>query len=343
MIKPKYGSIENKKRNRDLLRKYPFLRPSPLFVKSTVLRYKKYDYSFTMADFIYPGYLKYFAYDFFDELRNKLLETEDLYNIRFVFFEADPWHGTYWNIKFFKNFKGDKEVIRDILKKYIIISKHTCPRCGKKKDTDSEIGLCSDCKIETGKNTYNYRMNPNLKYIELKDTYWSKPIDRKYQYIKNSKSENKKLIKEFPFLMPYKKTVDNQLGLNKKYDYSFTILDFIKPVYLNKFVFDILHELKNELIKNGDLYNCSLNIDGNFFVDDTYLEMIFYKNFNGNKEQINKILKKFLDIKKVTCPECGNFKNENDKICDKCKNKEDKKKLLNKILNKINIFKRKDL
>ena len=321
MIKPKYGSIEKKKRNRELLRKYPFLRPSPLFVKSTVLRYKKYDYSFTMADFMYPGYLESFAYDFFDELRNKLLETEDLYNIRFVFFEADPWHGTYWNIKFFKNFKGNKEVIRDILKKYIIISKHTCPRCGKKKETDSEIGLCSDCKIETGENTYNYRMNPNLKYIELKDTYWSKPIDRKYQYIKNSKYDNKKLIKELPFLMPCKKTIDNQLGLDKKYDYSFTILDFIKPVYLNKFVFDILHELKNELIKNGDLYNCSLNIDGNFFMDDTYLEMIFYKNFNGDKKQINNILKKYLDLKKVTCPECGNSKNEDDKICDKCKNK----------------------
>ena len=79
MIKPKYGSIENKKRNMELLRKYPFLRPSPLFVKSTVLRYKKYDYSFTIVDFIYPGYLESFAYDFFDELRNKLLETDDIY------------------------------------------------------------------------------------------------------------------------------------------------------------------------------------------------------------------------------------------------------------------------
>ena len=335
MIKPKYGTIENKNKNKELLKKYPFLRPSPLFVKSTALRYKKYDYSFTMEDFIYPGFLKAFGCDLFNELRNKLLETDDLYNIRFVFFEADMWHSTYWNIKFFKNFNGDKEAIFDILKKYITISKYTCPRCGKKKETDSEIGLCSDCKIETGGNTYNYRMNPNLKYIELKDTYWSKPIGRKYQYIKNSKSENKKLIKEFPFLMPYKKTVDNQLGLNKKYDYSFTILDFIKPIYLNKFVFDILHELKNELIKNGDLYNCSLNIDGNFFMNDTYLEMIFYKNFNGDKNQINNILKKYLDLKKVTCPECGNSKNENDKICDKCRQKKDRIKFLKKLFNKF--------
>lgn len=82
-----------------------------------------------------------------------------------------------------------------------------------------------------------------------------------------------------------------------------------------------MRELKNELIKNGDLYNCSLNIDGNFYVDDTYLEMIFYKNFNGDKKRINNILKKYLDLKKVTCPECGNSKNENDKICDKCRQK----------------------
>ena len=38
-------------------------------------------------------------------------------------------------------------------------------------------------------------------------------------------------------------------------------------------------------------------------MDDTYLEMIFYKNFNGDKKQVNNILKKYLDIKKVTCPE----------------------------------------
>ena len=49
-------------------------------------------------------------------------------------------------------------------------------------------------------------------------------------------------------------------------------------------------------------------------MDDTYLEMIFYKNFNGDKNQINNILKKYLDLKKVTCPECGNSKNEYDKI-----------------------------
>ena len=56
MIRPKYGTIENKKKNKELLKKYPFLRPSPSFVKSTSLRDNKYDYSFTMADFIYPGF-----------------------------------------------------------------------------------------------------------------------------------------------------------------------------------------------------------------------------------------------------------------------------------------------
>ena len=55
-----------------------------------------------MEDFIYHGFLKAFGCDLFNELRNKLLETDDLYNIRFVFFEADMWHSTYWNIKFLK-------------------------------------------------------------------------------------------------------------------------------------------------------------------------------------------------------------------------------------------------
>ena len=90
MIKPKYGSHENKNKNRELLRKYPFLRPSPICVKSTSLRDKKYDYSFTITDFIYPGFLKAFGCDFFDELRNKLLETNDLYNFRLIFYEGDP-------------------------------------------------------------------------------------------------------------------------------------------------------------------------------------------------------------------------------------------------------------
>lgn len=145
-------------------------------------------------------------------------------------------------------------------------------------------------------------------------------IKPKYGTIEN-KNKNKELLKKYPFLRPSPLYVKSTALRHKKYDYSFTILDFINPIYLDKFVFDILRELKNELIKNGDLYNCSLNIDGNFYVDDTYLEMIFYKNFNGDKNQINNILKKYLDFKKITCPECGNSKNENDKICDKCRQK----------------------
>lgn len=106
------------------------------------------------------------------------------------------------------------------------------------------------------------------------------------------KKRNRELLRKYPFLRPSPLYVKSTALRHKKYDYSFTILDFINPIYLDKFVFDILRELKNELIKNGDLYNCRLNIDGNFYVDDTYLEIIFYKNFNGDKNQINNILKK---------------------------------------------------
>ena len=63
--------------------------------------------------------------------------------------------------------------------------------------------------------------------------------------------------------------------------------------------------------------------------------MIYYKNFNGDKNQINNILKKYLDLKKVTCPECGNSKNENDKICDKCRQKKNRIKFWKKIFNRF--------
>ncbi len=66
-----------------------------------------------------------------------------------------------------------------------------------------------------------------------------------------------------------------------------------------------------------------------------YQTIKFFKNFNGDKNQINNILKKYLDLKKVTCPECGNSKNENDKICDKCRQKKNRIKFWKKIFNRF--------
>lgn len=169
MIKPKYGSHENKNKNRELLRKYPFLRPSPICVKSTSLRYKKYDYSFTRADFIYPGFMKAFGSDLFDELRNKLLETDDLYNFKFIIPAADPFGGFNFFAKFLENFHGNKKDITDIYDKYMNIAKHTCPRCGKNRDADWERESCDNCKLETGLRVYfELEMNPTMKDFKSK-------------------------------------------------------------------------------------------------------------------------------------------------------------------------------
>ena len=153
----------------ELLKKYPFLRPSPLFVKSTALRYKKYDYSFTMDDFMYPGYLESFVYDFFDELKNKLLETDDLYNFEFLIPASDPFGDFNFFDKFLENFHGNKKDITDIYYKYINIGKNICPRCGKNRNANWARELCDNCKLETELHAYDeLAMNPTIKYFKSK-------------------------------------------------------------------------------------------------------------------------------------------------------------------------------
>ena len=84
---------KRKDNNRKLIEKYPFLMQTKKIIKYTILTYRKDKDSFTMADAIPIGYLNTFAYDFFDELKNKLLETDDLYNFKFLIPAADPFGG----------------------------------------------------------------------------------------------------------------------------------------------------------------------------------------------------------------------------------------------------------
>ena len=124
-INKKYGIYKDnekrKKNNRKLIEKYPFLMPPKNFVKYTILTYRKDKYSFTIADAIPIGYLKTFSYDFFDELKNKLLETDDLYNFKFLIPAADPFGGFNFFAKFLEDFHGNKKDITDIYDKYMNI------------------------------------------------------------------------------------------------------------------------------------------------------------------------------------------------------------------------------
>lgn len=160
---------KRKENNKKLIEKYPFLMPPKNFIKYTILTYRKDKHSFTMADAIPIGYLKTFSYDFFDELRNKLLETDDLYNFKFLIPAADPFGGFNFFAKFLENFHGNKKDIDDIYCKYMKIAKHTCPRCGKNRDADWERELCDNCKLETGLRVYcELEMNPTMKDFKSK-------------------------------------------------------------------------------------------------------------------------------------------------------------------------------
>ena len=172
-INKKYEIYKDDKKKKDnnkkLIERYPFLIVPKDFVKYTILTYRKDRYSFTMADAIPIGYLNTFAYDFFDELKNKLLETDDLYNFKFLIPASDPFGGFNFFAKFLENFHGNKETITDIFYKYMDIAKYTCPRCGKSRNSNSERELCNNCKLETGSHVYDeLSMNPTMKYFKQK-------------------------------------------------------------------------------------------------------------------------------------------------------------------------------
>ena len=270
--------------------------PPKNFVKYTILTYRKDKYSFTMADAIPIGYLKAFSYDFFDELRNKLLETDDLYNFKFLIPASDPFGGFNFFAKFLENFHGNKKDIDDIYDKYMNIAKHTCPRCGKRRMLLGEKFLCDDCRKRTGFEIYDVDASTNLHFHEM--------VKYPYDFIvddKRSKSDNQKLIENLPFFMPDRKTIDIILGKNKEYDYSFTALDFMPVDFLRRHGIHFIEDIDFELMKNNNENKCHFGVNekNKSTLDGCYI--IFDDDFNGGedvKNKINEILKRYYNKEK---------------------------------------------
>ena len=57
------GTYENKEKNEKLIEKYPFLKPPKEYVDFYIDENADYEYSFTMADFFFDGYLDAFGFD----------------------------------------------------------------------------------------------------------------------------------------------------------------------------------------------------------------------------------------------------------------------------------------
>ena len=78
-------NYKNREKNKKLIERYPFLKPSKNYVDFYIDENADYEYSFTMADFFFDGYLDAFGFDLFDKIRNELLKTNDLYNCRLIY------------------------------------------------------------------------------------------------------------------------------------------------------------------------------------------------------------------------------------------------------------------
>lgn len=169
--------------------------------------------------------------------------------------------------------------------------KSTCPLCGKRRMLLSEKFLCDDCEKRTGFQIFDVDASVNLHFHEM--------VEYPYDFIvddKRSKSDNKKLIKNLPFFMPDRKTIDIILGKNKEYDYSFTALDFMPVDFLRRHGIHFIEDIDLELMKNNNENKCHFGVNekNKSTLDGCYI--IFDDDFNGGedaKNKINEILKRY--------------------------------------------------
>ena len=108
------GNYENREKNEKLIEKYPFLKPSREYVDFYIDENADSEYSFTMADFMFNGYLNTFGFDLFEDIRNELLKTNDLYNCRLIFIGAGYFFKNRFlkeSLLFFEFFKNNCQEI----------------------------------------------------------------------------------------------------------------------------------------------------------------------------------------------------------------------------------------
>lgn len=108
---------------------------------------------------------------------------------------------------------------------------------------------------------------------------------------KSVKDANRKLCKEYPFLLPDYPAPD--------YDYEYTKLDDMPDGWRIAFADDLLRDLKQELTENGSM-------DG--YCIDQIKEKWGYLNWydtGGTKRWFGEILPKYEILSSRTCIHCG--------------------------------------
>ena len=130
--------------------------------------------------------------------------------------------------------------------------------------------------------------------------------------------ENKKLIKEFPFLLPRNVWTGEVIS---DYDYSFTELDSMPEGWRKSFGFDMCKEIKEELLKYNYLDNYRITQ-----IKEKYGSLRWYDNGYPRDSKIGSIIEKYERLSEEICINCGNPAKYYTKgwisfICEDCKNK----------------------
>lgn len=109
--------------------------------------------------------------------------------------------------------------------------------------------------------------------------------------------ENKKLVKEFPFLLPRNRFSGE---VSKDYDYTYTELDSMPNGWRNKFGLQMCKEIKDELVKYNYLDDYRI-----MDIKEKYGILCWYDWGQPAKSRIDEIISKYEDLSMCYCINCG--------------------------------------
>lgn len=136
------------------------------------------------------------------------------------------------------------------------------------------------------------------------------------------KEFNKELVKEYPFLHPYKasNSMIEEFD-NYEYDYSFTMIDLVEPGWMYAFGDDLLKELKEELLRVNFLDEYTV-----FQIKEKFGGLRWYDNGYPQDSKVGEIISKYEEMSYDICGKCGNHATYTSigwiyPYCEKCARK----------------------
>jgi len=166
----------------EFFEKYPFMKCRSAWNGEYIEPYDEYDYGW--LELIPQGWALAFGKQLLDEIREALIEVDDLYNYRIVQIKEK-----YAELRIYDNGKKENCRVWDIIEKYENISYKTCIKCGASANYYTEgwiIPLCENCKNNDDKHYYDIdeEIDYNL-FTSSADEVLYNP-----EFVKNIKEKN---------------------------------------------------------------------------------------------------------------------------------------------------------